>query len=341
MKHQAPDFWKRLRYQLEYLGLRFAEWLVPRFPHGLLCALARFAGRLVYHLDARGRRVALSNLSCAFPGRYSERELRRIACRSYQTFARTMLELLWAPRLTEDVYRKLIKVEGREQVPGATEDGVPLIYFCMHASNFEWLSLAAPYISGRGLVLAQKLRNPLLGSVFDRLRSATGHEIIPQERAVLRMLKWLRAGGKFFMLNDLNIDPREGAVAINAFGLSMCVTPAHAAIAKKTGAALVPCACVPTDGNRYRFLMFPPLALNAEEDLRVTVQRCWDALEPVIQEHPELWLWSYKHWRFKPSSAPQGKYPFYANEAKRFDRLLTSTSATTPSPTGTETKPSE
>ena len=51
-------------------------------------------------------------------------------------------------------------------------------------------------------------------------------------------------------------------------------------------------------------------------------QLCWDVLEPSVHEQPENWLWSYKHWRFRPADDQSGRYPFYANVAKRFDKLL-------------------
>jgi hypothetical protein len=45
-------------------------------------------------------------------------------------------------------------------------------------------------------------------------------------------------------------------------------------------------------------------------------------MEPMIAKNPELWLWSYKQWRYKPSTAPEGQYPSYANTTKRFDEIL-------------------
>ncbi len=65
-------------------------------------------------------------------------------------------------------------------------------------------------------------------------------------------------------------------------------------------------------------------ALEYPEDataLEVT-QLCWNALESSIREQPECWLWSYKHWRFRPLADETGRYPFYANTAKRFDKLV-------------------
>jgi hypothetical protein len=33
-------------------------------------------------------------------------------------------------------------------------------------------------------------------------------------------------------------------------------------------------------------------------------------------------MWTYKHWRYRPTGAPPADYPFYANEWDVFDNLL-------------------
>lgn len=298
-------------------------WLVGRLPFFAVRHLANGIGALVYFFDMRGRRVARANLDAAFGDSFSPARKRRIARGSYQTFARTMLELFWAPNFTRECSERIVQAQGMDLDPCHKDPGQPVIYLCLHYSNFEWLSLIAPYWTRRGIVVTQRFKNPLIGRIFDRLRSCTGHEIIPQERAMIRMLKHLKAGGDFHMLVDLNLDPTEASVIIEEFGgLKACVTQMHAALALRTGAKIVPAECHPLPDGTYRMrahkpLEFPPGATAAE-----ITQMCWNVLEPSIRERPECWLWAYKHWRFKPSEGDVSRYPFYANTAKRFDKLL-------------------
>jgi len=311
-----------IREKFEYLGLVLASRTVVSLSPRTLRWLAWVIGSLVFAFDRRNRRVALANLDCVFGSSKTRAEKMRIARDSYRTFARTMLELFWAPNLDEPTMRRMIEIDGLDAHPCHKDPNQPLIYFCFHYSNFEWLSLFGPYVVGPAFVVTQRFKNPLLGPIFDRLRSHTGHEVTTQERAYLRMFKHLKKGGKFFMLTDLNLDPRETSAIIDCFGLKTCVTQLHAAMALRTGALPVPVACKPLPDGRYFFKVFPPVEiLPGDTELSIT-QRCWDALEPTIWERPELWLWSYKHWRFKPADAPEGKYPFYANVAARFDRKL-------------------
>ena len=311
-----------LRERLEFAGLSAGARFVALLPFRAIPPLASLLGTLTYRLDPRGRRVAIANIESAFPGKFSRRRKSAIARRSYVTFARTMFELFWAPNMDGEFVKKHVVFEGWEDDYCRKDPARPAIYACLHFGNFEWLALAGAYTITPGPVIAQKFKNPLLGPVFDRLRSSTGNHVIPQERAMIRMLKFLKGGGKFGMLCDLNLDPREGSVLIKCFGgLLASVTQTHAALAQRTGAAIVPVECRPGPRGKYRIIHHPPIECPPGVDVRKIVQQCWDVLEPSIHDHPECWLWSYKHWRYKPRDGG-GRYPFYANQSKRFQKLV-------------------
>ncbi len=311
-----------LRYWLEYAGVAAAARFVGMLDFDSLRPLADFIGSVVYYLDPRGRRAALANIEAAFPGKFTPSRKRWIARGSYCTFARTMLELMWAPNMDERFVNERVIFDGWDRDTCRRDPEKSGIYCCMHYGNFEWLSLVGAYSITRGPVIAQKFKNPYLGPIFDRLRASTGNTVIPQERAMIKMLKHLKSGGKFGMLIDLNLDPREGSVAIETFGgLITSVTQAHVALAQRTGAAIVPVECRPVSHGRYRVIHHTPIQCPPEADPAMIVQQCWNALEPGIHEQPECWLWPYKHWRFKPRYN-NARYPDYANTADRFEELV-------------------
>jgi KDO2-lipid IV(A) lauroyltransferase len=321
----AVDAPPTLRQRLEYLGLSAAVWLVGRLPYAALRRIAVVLGALVYSLDSRGRAVALANLDAAFGEKFSPARKRQIARGSYQSFARSMLELLWSPNLTREFTEKIFRITGVEPGSFHYDPNQAVIYVCLHYGNFEWLSQFAAFHTGRQPVVTQRFKNPLIGQIFNRLRSSTGHTILPQERAMIRMLKHLKSGGKFNMLVDLNLDPSEPSVIINEFGgLKTCVTQMHALLADRCRAKLVPAECRPLPDGTYEMRVHKPLEYPEGATPAQIAQMCWDVLEPSVQEQPECWLWSYKHWRFRPAGDTSGRYPFYSNEAKRFDKLLKS-----------------
>lgn len=318
----ALSLWKLWRYKLEFLGLSAAAAFIPKLPYPSLDPLANWLGSLVFSLDKRGRKTALENLRCAYGNSLSEDEREQIARESYQTFAKTMLCLFWSPSLRKHNYHEWIRVEGLDSDPVHKNPHAPGVYFLGHFSNFEWLSLYTAYILQPGVLIAQRFKNSMLDSIFDRLRSSTGHTMIPRERAIVRMLKSLKNGGKVGAAADLSVDPRLGAIPIRCFGLWTAGSPLAPTLALRTGAPLFFVDMIPDPDGGYTIRLHPRLELPANSGPQEIAQACWDILETRIRKKPGLWLWSYKQWRFRPSFAAVDSYPSYAHTASRFDRLL-------------------
>ncbi len=215
--------WKRIRYRLEWLGLFLATKLVPLCSRRGCYHLARTAGALLSFLDRQGYQVALSNLEVAFGDRFSPRERRKIVRESFQHFARTMVDLLWSPRLTQENFSRYIELQNFEEMARATGPERSMIVACYHYSNFEWLSLAGGFLDLKGTIISQEFKNSLLDPIFKKLREQSGHELVPRERGIIRLYKALRRKGRTALLVDLTVPPTQGAVAIDCFGLKTSV----------------------------------------------------------------------------------------------------------------------
>jgi lauroyl/myristoyl acyltransferase len=286
-------------------------------------ALGEALGALAFRLDGRGRSVALANLECAFGDRFTAAERAGIARRSYQNFARTMLDLFWAARLDAQNWREWMHVEGfdpiREQL---AREGRGTIFLCVHQGNWEWASLACGFLGFGNVVVSENFKNPRLTEIFRTRRQHSGQTLIAQENSLLRMLKVVKRGGATGMLIDLNLRPNQAATIIDAHGgLKMCVPLIHAMLAERAGTQLVPVETQPQPNGTCRVIAHTPVEIPAGAGVREIAQRCWNALEPIVRARPEEYLWAYKHFRYRPRDATR-TYPAYANESGKFEKLL-------------------
>jgi KDO2-lipid IV(A) lauroyltransferase len=309
--------WKKLRYRLEYIGLLVAAKLVPIFPRSAIGVLAKFCGAVASVVDVRGQHVALANLECAFPGKYSTAERRRIVRESYQHFAQTMLDLMWSPRLTPENFARYIEFEGFSEAWRKQS----VIVVCYHYSNFEWLSLGCGFFRWPAVIVAQEFKNPLLDPIFRRWREQSGHSFTARTGGILRLFKTLRRGGNTAMLIDLTVFPGPAAVAIRCFGLHTSVTSAHVWLQQRSGATLIPAHCEPLPRGRYRVVLHPPIDLGPDASRREVAQACWDSFEPVVRARPGPYMWMYKQWRYRAEN-PDRPYPFYSWHNVKFERLI-------------------
>ena len=88
--------------------------------------------------------MALANLDSAFGDSRTRKEKRRIAVGSYQTFARTMLEL-FGPLILANLSPAVIhRFEGLELDPCHADPRQSAVYLCLHYSNFRVDSANSP-----------------------------------------------------------------------------------------------------------------------------------------------------------------------------------------------------
>jgi KDO2-lipid IV(A) lauroyltransferase len=313
--------WKRLRYQLEWVGLLAVAKLVPLLSRKACFRLALALGALMSILDRQGRKVALANLEAAFGDQMSIWQRRKIVRKSFQHFARTMLDLLWSPRLTRENFSCYIELENFDELVRSAGPERSVLVACYHYSNFEWLGLACGFLDFAGTIISQEFKNSLLDPIFKEIREQSGHEFIPRERGIVRLYKTLRRKGRTALLVDLTVPPTQGAVAIECFGLKTSVTSAHAWLHKQTGVPIVPAHCEPLPDGRYRLIFHPKIDDTGEITEQQIAQTCWNSFEPYVRKNPGPWLWMYKHWRYKPAH-PHRPYPFYAQQWRRFDEMV-------------------
>ena len=318
----APPWWLRLRYQAEHLLLWLAEKMIPRLPLRLVRSLAAGLGTLAWAVDARGRRVIRENLRMALGATHGTRSLRHIERENYRVFARTFMELFWGSRLRVEDWDRYFVLQADTPAAHEAAVGGHCIFATAHCGNFEWLSLGRALRFGASMIIAQDFKNPPLTGIFRRLRSCGGQTIIPQEGAMLRLFRHLKKGGSAAALVDLNVHPDQSATVIRRFGGWSSISVLHVALAARTGLPLVPALALPLPDGRWQLRFMEPVPLAPDTSWQLAAQQCWDAIEPVLREHPSHWMWLYKHWRYLPSGAAAHQYPAYANRSKSFDRLF-------------------
>lgn len=299
-----------------------AAWLLPRLPRSAILAFSRGIGSLAYFLDTRGRQTALENLRVAFPTEYSADERRRIARKSYQIFARTFIDLFWSSALTSATWQQHVSIHLCDPQAEAQARETGGVWVTPHFGNFEFVSLIWGFRGIPFTVVAQDFKNPGLTAIFKKLREHSGHNVISQENAMLKLMKALKRKGHAGLLTDLNITPGRASTSIRCFGLQTCVPTLHVQLAMRLGLSIMTGVCQPLPDGRYQVSIFEAIRPQPDDDVTALTQRVWDHFEKAIRAQPECWLWMYKHWRYLPSREPNPAYPKYAKPSRKFMALL-------------------
>lgn len=317
---------KRIRYFFEWLALYTAFLLVPTAPRFLLRTIARVLGTVAFYVHAEGRRTAIANLLAAFPGRYTQEEVEETALRCYRSWAQTYLDQLWTRNLTQETYPDYIAYDIPPGLDMEAVNKTGAIWMMPHYANFEWGAAALGFLGIHYTAIGQDFKNPRLTPLILKNREHLGHQIIPREKSMLKLLRVLKRGGHAAFLPDLTIPPGQAATIIEVFGLKVCVTALGPFLALRSGCPIVCGITFSLPDGTYLARGVEPMTFRADESVQEIAQRCWDAVEPFIARDPAHWLWMYKHFRFLPRSADR-RYPPYANRSVKFDALEDSLAA--------------
>ena len=175
-----------------------------------------------------------------------------------------------------------------------------IIFVVQHFGSYEWMGLGAGFDGFPVWIVAMDFKNPALETVFRKARAHSGHTLIGRDLSMLKLLRAVRRNGGVAMLTDLALKVGMPGAIIQAFGRKMHVTILHALLHERTGIPMIPVTNVPHPDGTCTITAHPPLEFAPGATHQEMAQGCWDWFEPRIRHQPELWLWNYKHWRYKP-----------------------------------------
>lgn len=292
-----------MRYQLELLLVRLVRALVKPLAMRTVRRIGQRLGRVAFYFDNSRRRVALENLTHAFPSR-SRAEIEGIARAMFGHFAAVLLELLKLSTLTEAGMTALVDVDGADRVNQAYQQGRGVLFMTGHFGYWEVHGVMLPLHTKPSSVLARPLDNPYLHDMLEQIRCRTGNQVIYRQGAVRRILRELAGNRGVAILIDQHLQTPD-AIYVDFFSRPAATTNAVGALAARTGAAVIPSFAFPSDDGRYRLVYDHPIEPPRDESpeaIREFTQRCTDVLEMYVRRNPELWLWMHRRWRERTES---------------------------------------
>jgi Kdo2-lipid IVA lauroyltransferase/acyltransferase len=290
------------RRRLETRAADLVAGIVRHLPRRATLAFGRTLGRILGEIDRRHLAIAAGNLRQAFPS-WDESRALRTARAVYAHFGAVLLDILWLRSRRPDQIRSLIEVRGREHVERAMAGGKGAVLVGAHLGNWEVHGVGHGLLFGPIHVIARPLDNPDLDRRLCEMRTMGGNVVVYKHRALAQILRAVRDGGAIAILIDQNVVAGDG-IFVDFFGRKAATTTVAAAIAVKTGCALVPSRTELLPDGRYRLAYTPALEWTPSGDRQVDIarltQRLTAHIEEWVRETPEQWLWMHRRWKTRP-----------------------------------------
>jgi KDO2-lipid IV(A) lauroyltransferase len=247
----------------------------------------------------------MTNLELAFPER-SVAERRRILRASMLNLGRTVVELLYLPKLSDEDLRGMVRFEDeqrwREAIAAVRDTGAMIL--SGHVGNWE-LCVYAHGRRGHPITMVHRtLANPHIDRWFNDLRAGAGTTLLRKSRAAVGALRAVRTGGLLVLPFDQN-SVRNLGVFVPFFGVPASTNAGLALIALRTGAPVVPVFLV-REGRSARHVvhvlpfLYAERTGNLEVDVVRNTERFSQVFEDMVRRYPEQWLWVHRRWKTRP-----------------------------------------
>ncbi|HEX7705440.1 MAG TPA: tetraacyldisaccharide 4'-kinase [Thermoanaerobaculia bacterium] len=284
--------------KLEYAAYRLVNRLVQSISEETAVRWGRRLGSVARHVLRRRDRLAMKNLTAAFPQR-DRRELRRILNDCWRHFGREVLQVLQLRNLSLDEVALRCPVGNTHLIDESSARGRGTVLISAHWGGWEIAGLAIMAAAKNIRTVARPLDNELMEQDLQRLRAHTGARVVDRRKAARVLMRGLSENAVVVLLPDQAVKPREG-VLVPFLGRPAWTTDAPAKLALRSGASIVFGFCI-TDGLGHRFELEGPiradLLTGAERDPVELTKRINDVISRRIVERPELWLWMHDRWK--------------------------------------------
>ena len=210
---------------------------LSRWPRPAMCLLSGMIGRLVYVLVRRRRRIALTNLSIAFPDQ-SAAEREAIAKRHYKAFVISLIDrfALWEGPVKQ--LEHMVRVSGWTHLEEARAAG-PLIVLAPHFLGLDagglYLSSKMPVVS----VYAQQKSQALTDAMTAGRGRFPDTSLVLRNEGLRAVLRHVKQGKVLYLLPDMDLGSRD-AVFVPFFGLDAATVTTVSRLARMTGARVLP-----------------------------------------------------------------------------------------------------
>lgn len=294
---------KHIWVGFKYYFYRGTSWVAGKIPVRFSYAVGSLVGDLIYLTWKRHSANAVSNMRRVLGPDAPWQAVKRTARQSFHNYAKTLVDFLRFPYLDDNDIRKAVPITyGVEHLLESQKRGKGALVISGHFGNWD---MAGAIVLSYGVPLnavSQTHEPKKMDDLVNGTREKAGMKIIRLETGSLRQIfTALKKNEAVTILFD-KPEPDEG-VAVHFFGETAYVPAGPAAIALKTGAAILIGYCMRRPGNKTFYAAVEPpveyerlLTGDKARDIQIITQQIVSKMEQVIRRYPEQWYMFRQMW---------------------------------------------
>ncbi|MDE6483634.1 MAG: lysophospholipid acyltransferase family protein [Rikenellaceae bacterium] len=280
-----------------------AAWLFGRMPRWFRYGVSDVLSFLLYRVVRYRRTVVADNIARSFPDK-SPGERLRIERRFYRHLGDVFVETVSLVSMTESRLRRYMVYENREVVDSAS-CGRPMIAAMSHYGQWEYTIGYSLFTDHPVKAVYHPLSSPMAEMFYKKMRSRFGTEPVTMKAVTRSVMREIAAGRHPIVA--LIADQTPPIMGVKNFIRFLSQPTAFfigmERMALGFGMSVVFMAIRRTPKRGYYTVRFTQIYDGVEQVPPDTITRRYaTALEELIRENPEYWIWSHKRWKHHPDA---------------------------------------
>lgn len=275
--------------------------ILSRLPFGVLYVLSDLMYYPLYYIIRYRRKVVRQNLTESFPEK-SSAEILRIEKDFYHYFADMILESTKLATISPEEMKRRLKFVNPEFINDVLSQGKSATAFVGHFGNWEWMVSATLWLN-RDIVFVQvyhQLSNPTADKVIKQIRQRMGSVCVEMRQTARFVNSTIEKGKPLMLALAADQSPKRRDIKHYVKFLNHEV-PVLVGPEKMT----LHYDCTPffvvmrRIKRGYYEMEVIPLCVNQDTTQAYPLTELYyQHLEHEIRQHPELYLWTHKRFRY-------------------------------------------
>ena len=294
----------RPKHIFEYIVLRFWLGLATLLPLRIALAIGWLMGRFFFSVMRWRRNLAIARIEQVFGNRYTPAQRKRIAWISFRNLCFNAIEAARFHKLTLEQVRQMPLYPDMKRVHELHNQHGPLVFATAHMGNWDLAGVAGKLDGLPVFSIARRQKNPLTDAYLNKVRNATGMEVVLNDSRVLQnVVKKLKKGEVLAILPDVR--QKQSDVQVDFLNGKASLGAGTALFAQMAKCPVVPVLVRRRGWTQHESVLFNPIlpdpSADKKEDRARIMQELISALDTEIQAHPEQYFWFNKRWVLNPA----------------------------------------
>ncbi|NVO10467.1 MAG: lysophospholipid acyltransferase family protein [Bacteroidales bacterium] len=272
--------------------------LMAQLPLKGMFVISDIARLFIYRIFRYRLKTVRENLKNSFPDK-SQKELKRIEKAFYKHLCDMFVETIYLLHAKEKAIIKMCKFNNLEIFYDFYDKGKNVIAVTGHYSNWELFCLFAHYNKHLTIGIYKPIRNKYFEKFLNNARERFGAASVPMQDTLRAAIKYTNEKRLFFLGLVSDQTPSDIHYWTTFLNQDTPVFLGVEKIARKLNQPVIFCNMRKVARGKYEVelvtLCEEPQKTKPYEITEMHVH----ALERLINEAPEYWLWSHRRWKHK------------------------------------------